>query len=45
MAGNRHDANTVRHHDVFALAYDTKAGLLQGLNGIEVIDAGNLWHR
>src|ERR1700730_17811799 len=25
VARNRHDANTVRHHDMFTLAYDSKA--------------------
>jgi hypothetical protein len=44
VARNRHNANPIRHDDVFALAEDAKAGLLQSLHGIEMVDAGNLWH-
>jgi hypothetical protein len=42
VARNRHNANTIRHDDVFTLAQDAKAGLFQRLHGIEMIDAGNL---
>jgi len=44
VARNRHNANAVRHHGVIPLTHDAKASLLQSLNGIEVIDSGNLWH-
>ena len=44
VSRNRHDANTVRHDNVFALAHDAKAGLFQSAHRIEVIDAGNLRH-
>jgi len=42
VARNGHNANTIRHDDVFTLAQDSKAGLFQSLHGIEMIDAGNL---
>ena len=41
---NSDDANAVRHDDMFVLSHDAKTGLLQSLDGIEVIDAGNLRH-
>jgi hypothetical protein len=41
---NRHDANAVRHDDMLTLAHNAKARLLHGPDGIEVVDAGNLWH-
>ena len=44
MARNRYNANAVRHHDMFTLAHDAEASLLQSPDGIEVIDAGNLRH-
>jgi hypothetical protein len=44
VARNCHNANAVRHHDMLALAHDAKTRLLQSPHGIEVIDAGNLWH-
>ncbi|HEY5838181.1 MAG TPA: hypothetical protein VIT19_04030 [Pyrinomonadaceae bacterium] len=44
VPGNRYEANTVRHNDVFALAEDAKASLLESAHSIEVIDAGNLRH-
>src|SRR6266404_518982 len=42
VARNRHNANTIRHDDVFTLAQDAKVGFLQRLYGIEMIDARNL---
>jgi hypothetical protein len=39
------NADAVRHHDMLPLAKDAKASLLKGPHGIEVIDAGNFWHR
>jgi hypothetical protein len=44
VARNRHNANAVRHHAVLPLTHDAKAGLLQSLNGIKVIDSRNLRH-
>jgi hypothetical protein len=33
---NRDDANSVGHHDLFALSNDVKAGFLKSLDGIEM---------
>ncbi len=41
---NSHDANTVRHNDMFALANDAEVCLLKRADSIQVIDAGDLRH-
>jgi hypothetical protein len=40
VARNSHYAHTIRHDDMFALAHDAKAGLLQGSDGIQVVTPG-----
>ncbi len=37
------DARIVGHNDVLALADHRKSGLLESADGIEMIDARNLW--
>lgn len=44
VARNSHNTNAVRHHNVLTLTQDAKAGLLESLYRIEVIDPRNLWH-
>jgi hypothetical protein len=44
VARNRHNSDAIRHHDMLALAHDAKAGFFQRLDGIQMIDAGDLWH-
>jgi hypothetical protein len=42
MAGNSHDALTVAHDDVLALAHNSEAGLFKRAHGVEVVDAWDL---
>ena len=44
VAGDGQNTDAVGHDDVLALAGDTKTSFLQGTNGIEVVDAGQLTH-
>jgi len=44
VAGNRHNANTIRHDDMFALAQDAEAGLFSAFTASRWFDAGNLRH-
>ena len=44
MAWNRENADTVGHNNVLALPNDPEAGLLQRLDRIKMVDAGNLRH-
>jgi hypothetical protein len=44
MARDREDSDTVRHDDVPSLARDTEAGLFEGANRVEVVDAGDFRH-
>jgi hypothetical protein len=37
------DARTVGHNDVLPLAHHRKPGLFESTDGIEMIDAWNLW--
>lgn len=37
------DARAVRHNDVLALANHRKSGLFESADGIEMINARNLW--
>ena len=41
---NGDDPDAVGHHDVLALADDSKASRLQGPHGILMIDVGDLGH-
>jgi hypothetical protein len=43
VARNDNDALTVAHDDVLALTHDPETGFFQRADGVEVIDAGNLW--
>lgn len=44
MARDREDADAVRQNNMLALPNDPEAGLLQSLDRIQVVDAGNLRH-
>jgi hypothetical protein len=42
MSGNGHDALTVAHDNVLALAHYSEPGLFERAHGVEVIDAWDL---
>ena len=42
---NSDHSNSIRHDDMFALADNAKAGFLQSVDCIKVIDARNFRHR
>ena len=42
VSGDGKDPHAIAHHDMLALADNSKADLLQGANGILVVDAGEL---
>ncbi len=44
VAGNRENADAIRHNYMLALTQDAKAGLFQSSNSAQMFDAGYLGH-